>query len=451
MYVNEHGSARRPSTSTRGKIVMTNTSSQQWPSVSRQLVCSACDTTLSFREMVTACPTCGGRLRYALSGRYRWPDRDVSPLSLWRYADLLPLGSRQHVVSMGEGASEIVELDELRDALHGARLFLKLDSQRNPTGTFKDREASLIISRCVELGLDGLVFYSTGNTGRAYMHYAAAAGLTTYLFVPAECQYKQTASIGKTPANHLIAIDAEYPRIAPYAKQFAATNGLTLIAPLHDRTEAYTTLAYEQVEQLPECDFFAQTIASGMGPIGFLRGHEHLVNLGVSTRSRIPRILCIQSSETNIMSRAYQAGAETLTPADLPDSWPARLFEPTLNSTNPVNNYPELRDCLRDSHGAITDVDPACVTAESGRLIRALSTRGIDLAFDIERSVLIGYAGLVRLASEGQFTPGDRVLLLATGRGIHSARGPILEPDLVIRPSLDDPADVFTRLTLTRV
>jgi threonine synthase len=320
-----------------------------------------------------------------------------------------------------------------------------VDTAQNPTGTFKDREASLIISRCRALGLDRLVFYSTCNTGRAYMHYAASVGLTTYLFVPSECRHKLTASANQSAKQHVIAVDGEYPRIAPYAKAFAAANRLTLIAPLHDRTEAYTTLAYEQAERMPACDFFAQTIASGMGPIGFLRGHDHLTRLGARPPGTAPRIICVQSSETNVMSRAYQAGRAELTEADLPAEWPAALFEPTLNSTNPVKSYPDLASCLRAANGLITDVPPSFVMAEAPALMRALERVGIAVNFDIEKSLLIGYAGLVRLASEGRFQRGDRILLLATGRGASPVRD-LRPPDLMIRPSVDDPKDVYARL-----
>lgn len=417
--------------------------------ITKRLECG-CGEVYAYTRMLTACPACNGKLRYAVSGQFSPPSGEAAAArGMWRYFDLLPLERRHDIVSMDEGGSAIVELTDVSDALRGARLFLKLDCTQNPTGTFKDREASLIISRCKALGLDHLVFYSTSNTGRSYMHYAAAAGLSTYLFVPAECRYKHTASIRRGPNNHLIAVEAEYPRIAPYAKQFASANGLTLVAPLHDRTEAYATLAYEQFEEMPECEFFAQTIASGMGPIGFLRGHQHLVRLGASSTSMIPRIVCVQSSETNVMSRAYQANKAELADADLPAAWPDHLFEPTLNSTNPVNNYPELAACLRSTNGLITDVAPSFVTGEAAALSRALARHGITLDFQIEKSLFIGYAGLVRLAAEGQFQRGDRILLLATGRGQAPVRD-LFTPDLAIRPSVDDPKDVFARLTSRR-
>jgi len=123
----------------------------------KELRCSTCGQSYPYTALLYQC-ACGGPLTYAISdGTFAV---DTSRTDLWRYADLLPLRERRHIVSLGAGWSPIVELPEAAQPLGGARLFLKLDASGHPTGTFKDREASLIISRCCELGLDNLVFYS---------------------------------------------------------------------------------------------------------------------------------------------------------------------------------------------------------------------------------------------------------------------------------------------------
>jgi threonine synthase len=405
-----------------------------------RLRCRRCGAASESLAMSAACAACGGALAYEVDGTWPAPrPRDDQ----WRFFDLLPLRRPESILSLGEGGSEAIELPELSSAIGGAKLWLKLDGVKNPTGTFKDREASLIISRCRELGLNHLVFYSTGNTGRAYTHYAAQLGLTTYFFMPREAHYKQTASFRKERNNFVILVDGDYPQIGPYAKAFAAANGLTAIAPLHDRTESYATLAYEQHGQLPDCDWFVQTIASGMGPIGFLRGHRTLVKLGRETADRIPRIACVQSEETNSMYRAFTAGKTEMVPADVTAG--GRLFEPTLNSTNPVANYPDLRECLIESRGTITDVSPRAAAAQQTRLATALAARRIHLQFDLEKSLLIGFAGLVRLAEEGQIRANERLLLLVTGRGGRVSRD-LVPADATIRCGADDPKDVKARL-----
>jgi threonine synthase len=395
-------------------------------------------------EMLAAGKQSGSRLEYVFEGSYNGKVYEEYD-SIWQDFDLLPLQNRSNIVSLGEGASELLEFDELSPLLNGARLYMLMDSEKNPTGTFKDREASIILSRCKELGLDNLVFYSTGNTGRAYTHYAAQLGLTTFFFMPGKCHYKNTRHIKKNKNNYILYVDDDYPQIGPYSKRFAQANGLTAIAPLHDRTEAYATVAYEQFRKLPKCDFFVQTIASGMGPIGFLRGHKNLVKFGLEQAQDIPRIVCIQSSEMSVMSRAYNSGRTTLTQDDLPKTFADNLFEPTLNSTNPVNNYPDLYNCLQESNGIITYVDPDYVKEKAQPLVDAFKNRGLTLRIDVEFSNLIGFAGLIQLAEKGELKKDQTIGMLSCGKG-KDVSTELYEPDAWVSPQKDDPVELKQKL-----
>jgi threonine synthase len=403
----------------------------------------ACNASYALDEMVFACRTCGHPLEYTFDGDY------VSTLGergdLWDNFPLIPLDNEENIVSLGAGGSPVIHLEELSREVNGANVFLMCDSMKNPTGTFKDREASIILSRCKELGLDNLVFYSTANTGRAYTHYAAHLGLTTYLFMPAMCHYKNTSFINRNDNNFIIYVNEHYPKISPYARSFAKENGLTPIAPMHDRTEAYATLAYEQFRLLPQCNYFVQTIASGMGPIGFYKGHQNLTRLGVQKASNIPTIVCIQSGENNLMSRAYNSGRRSLVPGDLPTEFPDDLFEPTLNSTNPVNNYPQLLKTLDENGGIITDVDALETMRDGSSIAKALEGRRLPIRVDLEKSLLIGYAGIRKLAGQGKFKKGENILLLATGRGRDNC-AELLQPDAVIDVTTQHPVELFGQL-----
>jgi threonine synthase len=396
--------------------------------------CTHCGYKHGMDSMLNSCTQCKGRLEYVYAGKYNG-NIQAGHDSIWKNFDLIPLMDARNIFSLGEGGSEIMEFDELSPYLNGAKLYLMMDSDKNPTGVFKDREASIIMSRCKELGLDNLVFYSTGNTGRSYMHYAAHLGLTTFLFMPKQCHYKNTKHIKKNKNNFVIYVDDNYPEISPFAKKFAELNGLTAIAPLHDRNEAYATVAYEQFQKLPKCDYFVQTIASGMGPIGFLKGHHNLIKFGLQTKDQVPKIICVQSSQMNVMSVAYNSGKTILTKDDLPKEFANDLYEPTLNSTNPVNNYQDLYNCLKETNGIITDVEPAYVNKESEIIIEAFKKRGILLRTDVEKSILIEFAGLIKLAKNNQFAKDEVILMLACGRG-KDASNELYSPDAVINPNI---------------
>ncbi|QJB32839.1 pyridoxal-phosphate dependent enzyme [Chitinophaga oryzae] len=405
---------------------------------------SNCGHTFDLSVMLFKCPDCGASLEYQMTGTYSGPSGDRS--DLWAHFDMLPLSDPHHIISLGAGNSEIIHMEELSRELNGAELYLMCDSGKNPTGTFKDREASVIMSRCREIGLDNLVFYSTANTGRSYTHFAAHLGLTTYLFMPSQCAYKNTSFIRRNENNFIIYVDENYSRIAPYTKEFVAVNGLTAIAPMHDRIESYATVAYEQFNKLPDCKYFVQTIASGMGVIGFYKGHRNLLRMGVQSAEAIPKVICVQSEEMNIMSTAYNSGWPTLTDDHLPKVFRENLFEPTLNSTNPVNNYPQLKSTLDENNGIITDVSPKQALSEEPLIIRVLKERNISLRADLEKSLMIGYAGVVKLARQGRFKKGEKILLLSCGRGRDTTTD-LLSPDAVIDTRKRDPADLYKQLS----
>ena len=89
-------------------------------------------------------------------------------LSMWRYFDLLPLSDRASIVSQGEGQTPLITSPTLADQLGVGSLLLKNETV-NPTGSFKDRQVSLGISKARESGVRTLAVISSGNV-------AAAAG-----------------------------------------------------------------------------------------------------------------------------------------------------------------------------------------------------------------------------------------------------------------------------------
>ena len=214
---------------------------------------------------------------------------------------------------------------------------------------------------------------------------------------------------------------------------------------MQDRTEAYATVAYEQFEKIPKCNYFIQTIASGMGPIGYLRGHMNLVKFGLEKKEDVPRVICIQSSEMNVMSVAYNNGKTEISNADMPEKFSDTLFEPTLNSTNPVNNYPDLYNCLKDSNGLITDVTPEYVNSKSSIILDALKKRNVFPRIDKENSLLIEFAGLIKLAEANTFNADDVIVMLACGRGKDTSYN-LLEPDTIINPRNTEPIELKQQL-----
>ncbi len=98
------------------------------------------------------------------------------------YREHLPVSGATPIVSLGEGATPLLEAPRL-SARVGARVLLKVEGA-NPTGSFKDRGMTLAISKALEEGARAVVCASTGNTSASAAAYSARAGLTCAVLIP---------------------------------------------------------------------------------------------------------------------------------------------------------------------------------------------------------------------------------------------------------------------------
>src|SRR3954464_4344488 len=85
----------------------------------------------------------------------------AGPLSLWRYADLLPVEG-DTAVDLGTGFTPLVKADRLAAELGLGEVYIKNDT-RNPTNSFKDRVVSVALSKALEFGFKVAACASTGN------------------------------------------------------------------------------------------------------------------------------------------------------------------------------------------------------------------------------------------------------------------------------------------------
>jgi threonine synthase len=96
-----------------------------------------------------------------------------APGRLWRYHEVLPLNDLSHIVSLGEGGTPLIKSRALAASLGLKNLYIK-DERQGPTGSFKDRQATVALSVLREMGVDELVVASTGNVAISYAAYARA-------------------------------------------------------------------------------------------------------------------------------------------------------------------------------------------------------------------------------------------------------------------------------------
>src|SRR5215468_5897215 len=102
-----------------------------------------------------------------------------------RYREYLPVSSSTPIISLGEGNTPLIYCPQLSKRVgHGCDVFVKNEGV-NPTGSFKDRGMTVAVSNALERGASALICASTGNTSASAAAYAARAGVSCAVVLPA--------------------------------------------------------------------------------------------------------------------------------------------------------------------------------------------------------------------------------------------------------------------------
>jgi threonine synthase len=175
-------------------------------------------------EALHVCEWCFGPLEvvydYEAARAHISPESIAAgPLSIWRYADLLPVPAAG-AVDLGAGFTPLVRAERLGAELGLPDLWVKNDTL-NPTGSFKDRVVSVALTKARQLGFKVAAAASTGNLANSVAAHAAHAGMASVVFIPANLEPGKvitTAVFG----GHLIAVDGTYDDVNRLCAELAA-------------------------------------------------------------------------------------------------------------------------------------------------------------------------------------------------------------------------------------
>ncbi|MGC8787833.1 MAG: pyridoxal-phosphate dependent enzyme, partial [Anaerolineae bacterium] len=164
---------------------------------------------------------------------------------LWRYRDVLPpIGQDAEPVSMGEGATPL-----LLEEWNGLRVGFKLEFL-NPTGSFKDRGTSLLVSFLRAWGIRDVVDDSSGNAGASLAAYGARAGFRVRIFAPAHTSAAKRAQIQVYGAE-LIPVEGPRSNATEAALEAVRAGAYYASHAYHPMfLEGVATMGYELFEQL---------------------------------------------------------------------------------------------------------------------------------------------------------------------------------------------------------
>ncbi|MBI4183537.1 MAG: threonine synthase [Proteobacteria bacterium] len=227
---------------------------------------------------------------------------------IWRYRALLPVRDDDHVVTMGEGDTPLVHARRLGAEIGLDHLYVKDESQ-NPTGSFKDRGASVTLSKCKEVGVKGLILASSGNAASSFSAYSARAGLPFVGFIRRETSAVhrlQTLIYGA----EIYVVEGTMVEGTQLAQAVADKHGLFHCTQPYNlyRVEGKKTLAFEISESLGwrVPDRILVPTAGGTNALALYKGYEELNALGWV--KGMPAIDVVQAEGCHPIVLAWKSG-----------------------------------------------------------------------------------------------------------------------------------------------
>jgi threonine synthase len=374
----------------------------------RALACKECGTEYEL-EARYVCERCFGPLevRYDLTSL----DADsvkrriqAGPQNLWRYADFLPF-EKPPRYALPAGCTPLIRAPRLAERLGLGEVWVKNDAA-NPTHSFKDRVVSVALAKARELGYETVACASTGNLANAVAAHAAAAGLESYVFIPADLEEQKILATG-VYGTKLVTVRGNYDDVNRLCTELSAEREWAFVnvnvRPYY--AEGSKTLAYEIAEglgfELP--DRVVAPIASGSLFTKISRGFEEWREVGL-VRGDAPAMNGAQAEGCSPVAHAYESGWDVCKPVK-PDT-----IAKSLAIGNPADG-PYALELARRSGGSVDAVTDDEVRAG----IRLLAeTTGIFT----ETAGGVTTATLAKLAARGDIDPGERVVLVITGEGL---------------------------------
>ena len=388
------------------------------------LECASCGHRTPFVKPSLTCEQCGGEwldARYDYDHvRERWPAvlRERA-FDMWRYWELLPLRDETNKVTMGEGGTPLLHAANLGLMLGCPHIYVK-DERQGPTGSFKDRQASLAISVMKEHGVTEAVVASTGNVAISYSAYSALASIKMWAFLTSLVHSEKMREVALY-GSEVVKVTATYDQTKKVAAQFAARRGLCLERGIRgiSARESMKTVAFEIAEQLGRTeetgfcgknpvstpwrtpDWYFQAVSGGMGPVGVWKGYEELMTLGLV--DRMPRLACIQTAGCAPMVNSFNKGLEEAEPVLNPQT-----LVITIATGSPGPAYSFLARVIREHGGAFEAVSDE-------ETFRAMHVMAKLDGISMEPAAAVAFAGLFKLLSKGVVQRDEVIVVNCSG------------------------------------
>ena len=336
--------------------------------------------------------------------------------NLWRYFELLPLGEKSRIVDLGAGYTPLHKAERLAKRLGLKNLYIKNDTV-NPTFSFKDRPASVAVSKALELGLSAVGSPSTGNLAAATAAHGARAGLPCYIFIPWDIEPTKVVQAA-TYGAEIVAIKGTYDDANKLATQAGELYNIGIVnvnlRPYY--VEGSKTLGFEVCEQLnwDAPDHVIVPTGSGALLCAIGRGFTEFETVGLIKENRV-KITSAQPYGCSPIVDAIKQGTDAINPVEKPNT-----IAKSLAIGEPGDGVYAARTVHQTKGFGENCTDEEIVDA-----IKLLaSTEGIFT----EPGGAVSIAVLKKLVNAGKISADETVVCYVTGNGLKT-------PEVVTAPS----------------
>lgn len=359
-----------------------------------RLICKRCGAAYLLDDLRWKCD-CGSFLDIEFEFSFDIEKIKGKKPTMWRYREAIPINKDENIISFNEGFTPLLEL-----TIDGRKPLVKLE-QLFPTGSFKDRGASVLISKAKELGVNKVVEDSSGNAGCAIAAYSAKAGIECDIFVPEKTSPGKLAQIQMYGAS-LKTIPGSREDTAHATLEAAKDNFYASHVWNPFFFQGTKTFAFEIWEQCDFCVPDTLIIPTGHGTllIGAYLGFKDLLNQNLI--SKLPRLIAVQPEAC---APIYKMFNERL--KEVPHIEPKETIAEGIRIAEPLRAK-QILDILLETQGQVIIVTDKDIE----RSLFEICTRGLY----VEPTSAAALAGFKKYKSRAEET----VVVPLTGHGLKS-------------------------------
>jgi threonine synthase len=347
--------------------------------------------------------------------------------TVWRYHELLPIHDKTKIVDLGAGYTILHKCYNLAEVLGLKKLYVK-DDTVNPTNSFKDRPATVAVSKAQEFGAKAVGCASTGNLAAAVAAHAAKAGLPCYVFIPADTEANKVLQAATYGAK-ILAVKGTYDEANRLAAQASEEYGWAFaninLRPYY--VEGSKTLAFEVCEQLGwnTPDHIVVPVGSGALLCALWRGFNQFKELGLVDNKRI-KVTAAQPYGCSPIVSAFKSNSIDVEPIEKPNT-----IAKSLAIGDPGDGLYTLR-AVRESGGVAE-------SATDEEILEAIQLLAKTEGIFAEPAGGVTIAILKKLIDLGKIAPDEEVVCCVTGSGFKASEnllGSVSKP-VEIEPTLE--------------